>query len=97
MATVHVTVNDAYIRNPVIGSQPADVATATSSGSSAEVSGVVGVKDKIWQVTVTGGNIWVAFGSNPTAVSGAGHLVLDGQTREFICATDGEEIAIKDV
>jgi len=95
MATVHVTVNDAYIRNPVIASQPLDVATATSSASSAEVSGVVGVKDKIWQVTTTG-NIWVAFGSNPTAVSGAGYLVLANTTREFICATDGEEIAIKD-
>ena len=96
MATVHVTVNDAYIRNPVIASQPADVATATSTGTSAEVTGVVGLATKIWQLTVTGGNIWVAFGSNPTAVSGAGHLILDGETREFSCAYDGEEVAIKD-
>jgi len=94
MATVHVTVNDAYIRNPVIGSQPLDVATAVNADGL--VAGVVGVKDKIWQVTVTGGNIWVAFGSGPAVGNGAGHLVLDGQTREFICATDGEEIAIKD-
>lgn len=96
MATVHVTVNDATLRSPVINSQPLDVATATSSGSSAEIAGVVGIRDKIWQVTVTGGNVWVAFGSNPTAVSGAGHLVLDGETREFACSGDGEEIAIKD-
>jgi len=96
MATVHVTVNAAYIRNPVIASVPLGVATATSSASSAEVAGVVGVKDAIWQVTASGGKVWVAFGTNPTAVSGAGHLVLDGQTRDFICAADGEEIAIKD-
>ena len=95
MATVHVTVNQAYVRNPVLASQPDDVATATSSASSAEVSGVVGIKDAIWQVTTTG-NIWVAFGSNPTAASGDGHLVLANTTREFICKNDGEEIAIKD-
>jgi len=95
MATVHVTVNQAYIRNPVIASQPDDAATATSSASSVEVSGVLGIRDAIWQVTTTG-NIWIAFGSNPAAGSGGGHLILANTTREFICKSDGEEIAIKD-
>lgn len=95
MATVHVTVNEAWIRNPVLGSQPLDVATATSSGSSAEVTGVAGQRNKIWQVTSTG-NIWVAFGTAVTAVSGAGHLVLANTVREFICMDDGEKIFIKD-
>lgn len=102
MATVHVTMNNVQGRAitgstmPVVDSQPTDAATATSSGTSAEVAGIVGAAGKFWQIAVTGGNVWVAFGSNPTAGSGAGHLILDGQTRDFAVTADGEEVAIKD-
>lgn len=102
MSTVHVTLNNVQGRAltsstmPVVDSQPVDAATATSSASSAEVAGIVGAAGKFWQITVTGGNVWVAFGTNPTAVSGAGHLILDGETRDFAVTAEGEEIAIKD-
>ena len=102
MATVHVTMNNVQGRAitgstmPVVDSQPTDAATATSSASSAEVAGIVGAIGQFWQVTVSGGDVWVAFGTNPTAASGSGHLVLDGETRDFAVTAVGEEIAIKD-
>lgn len=103
MATVHVTMNNVQGRSitgafpPVVDSQPTDAATATSSATSAEIAGIVGAIGQFWQVTVTGGNVWIAFGTNPAAGSGSGHLVLDGETREFAVTAAGEEIAIKDV
>jgi hypothetical protein len=49
-----------------------------------------------WSVTASGGNVWVLFGSNPTAVAESGYLILDGQTREF-GAKSSQKVAVIDV
>lgn len=105
MATVHVCLAHVIARAaggpaPVVQSVPVGSDTVTSSGTSAQSSltaspsGVAG--SQFWSVTATGGNVFVAFGSDPTAAADAGWLVLDGQTREFSTSQTGEKIAIKD-
>jgi hypothetical protein len=102
MATVHVTMNYVQARAltgatlEVAQSVPEDAATVTSSGSSAEVGGIVGVLNGVWTVTAIGGDVWVAFGTNPTAGADSGHLIPAGSTRDFGVTAAGEEIAIKD-
>lgn len=101
MATVHITQGQAtarYITSslPVPNSVPYASDTMTSSGTSAKSSIVASGAGNVWSITVLGGNIWVKFGTNPTAAADDGWLILDGQTRDFGVTTDGEEVAIKD-
>ena len=103
MATVHITTNSVQGRAltgatmPVIDSIPLDSVTATSSGTDADIAGIVGVVGCFWEVVVTGGNVYVAFGTNPDAgVDPGRHLVLDGERFNAVCLATGEEISIKD-
>lgn len=103
MATVHITLNavQAVSLNgqtiPVVSGVPIDSISTTSSGTDTDVAGILGVKGAIWEVVVTGGNVYVAFGSNPDAGADPGrHLVLDGERFNALCAAEGEEISIKD-
>lgn len=108
MATVHITlgqVTGASVAGesmPVEPSVPLSADTMTSSGTSAQSSitatlSALARKAAFWTVTVTGGNVWAAFGANPTAAADAGQLILDGQTRNFSVSANAEKIAIKDV
>lgn len=102
MATVHVVLTGVQGRvstgavMPVCNSQPIAVNTMTSSGTSAE-SGIAGAEvGNFWNVTATGGNVYVKAGGNPTAATENGYLVLDGQTRDFAVTVAGEELAVVD-
>lgn len=104
MATVHVVLAGASGRSSTGATQPAlnsvesGAQTMTSSASSTQ-STVVGPTDPsgmFWEVTVTGGNVFGKFGANPTAASGSGVLLLDGQTRNFAVSGPSEKFAIKD-
>ncbi|MCP3729240.1 hypothetical protein M9978_02265 [Sphingomonas sp. MG17] len=102
MATVHVTISKVDDRGDtgasvqLITSVPTAAETMTSSGSSAQAAITPSKADGLfWSVTATA-NVWIAFGANPTAVSGAGHLILGGQTRDFAVTSAGEKIAVKD-
>jgi hypothetical protein len=100
MATVHVTLSRVQSRGetnnpmPVVYSVPESAQTMASTGVSQQ-STLTATKNQIWSVTAKG-DIFVAFGTNPAAASGAGHLVLAGQTRDFSVTAAGEKIAIKD-
>lgn len=102
MATVHVTLSRVKGRAstgstmPVRDSVELFADTMTSSATSAQSAITAPDLDCFWNVTVTGGNVWVKFGPNPTAGSGAGHLLLGGSYPDFSPITVGEKIAIKD-
>jgi len=101
MATVHITLNRvqglAPSHLPIIDSVPLDSVSTTSSATDTDVSGIVGIVGMLWEVVVTGGNVYVAFGTDPNAGTDPGrHLVLDGERFNTRCLADGEEVSIKD-
>lgn len=100
-ATVHVTlavVQDRAVTGSTLPVPPAAERTAetlTSSAGSA-VGTLVSNEGEVWIVTVSGGNVWVKYGSGtPTAASGSGYLLLAGSTQAF-GADAGQKMAIKD-
>lgn len=107
MATVHITLGQVTgvsvqaVSMPAARSVPIAADTMTSSGTSAQSSitadtGGLSRQAAFWSITVTGGNVFVRFGSDPTAASDTGHLILDGTTRDFAVSATGEKVAIKD-
>lgn len=73
-------------------------AALTSSAASQQVTTVVCPADgrqHYWLVTASGGDVWVTFGANPTAVAGTTWLVVDGTTRDW-AATAGQMAAVID-
>lgn len=99
MATVHLTIAPAPGQKPVVSSRPTDSVSATSSGSSALVANITGYANQIWTATVDGGDVYMKFNMGADTDAGADpgrFLVLDGETRDFICTQDGELCYIKD-
>ena len=81
MATVQIVLAGATGRSatgatmPVVNSVPVDADTLTSGASSAQAdfsAPATGWETLFWSVTVTGGNVYVRFGANPTAVTEEG-------------------------
>lgn len=56
-----------------------------TDGSPTTAAGVATSGFPICCVTVSGGAAWIAFGENPEAGVESDWLILDGQTREFLC------------
>jgi len=52
--------------------------------------------NQYWIVTAIDGNVWINFGTNPTAVAGSGWLVVNGTTREFSVTGLPEKLAAID-
>lgn len=104
MATLSIVIAQTYndrtgYKDPVPSATIVGAATPiTTSGTSqlADITSESGPYGAFWVLTVTGGNVWVKFGTNPVAAAGSDWLILDGQTREF--AIDGElqKIAVID-
>lgn len=94
MATVHVTLNSINDR-ATTGATP-DVADSTPIAAETVTSGATGTieatsaDNQFWEATVTGGNVFVAFGASPAAGENEGHLVLDGQTRAWSVTAEGD-------
>jgi hypothetical protein len=59
------------------------IPTSASSQQSTIQAASTHKPNQFWVLAVTGGNVWVKFGSNPTAAAGSGFLITDGQVREF--------------
>lgn len=106
MATVNIAFGRANTPTdmgpaPVIDASSRTV-TVTSSGTSAVAQTATAADFEALSyetaavVTVTGGAVWVRFGSAPTAVvDGDGcFLILDGQTRDFGRLTKGFKVAV---
>lgn len=45
-------------------------------------------------ITATGGDIWAAFGANPTASQGNDWLITAGTTRDFGLVSGGIKVAV---
>lgn len=82
---------------PVADANAAASAAVTSSGTSQSPSVTTPSDGKqyYWIITASGGNVWVTFGSNPTAVAGTTYLIVDGTTRDF-AASAGQKCAVID-
>ncbi|MGB1215734.1 MAG: hypothetical protein ACPG4X_20355 [Pikeienuella sp.] len=76
---------------PVLAAQPVASESVTPGGSSAQTT--ITAKAGNVCVVTTDTAIWVAFGENPTAAAGTGHLILAGGTRDFGHLTDGWKVA----
>lgn len=102
MATVHIVLSKVQGRAltgstmPVADSVPLFSDTMTSSGTSAQSSITAPDTNGFWSITAKDGSVFVKFGSNPTAVTDEGWLILDGQTRDFAVSAASEKVAIKD-
>lgn len=103
MATVHAVLSRIKGRAytgatmPVVDAQTITSKTVTSTGTSAEVSGIsASDTDQFWSITVTGGNVYAAFGATATAGANNGWLLIDGTTRDFSPNAAGEKLFIKD-
>lgn len=105
MATVRINVvrlsapdPDTWAGSPKNGRIPFSVPqrgeTIATTGSS-QASGITGDirSGDIWDVTVTGGNVWIQAGANPVATAGSDFLMLDGQTRQFSVTGNAEKLA----
>lgn len=81
---------------PVARSVPDATATAiTTSGSSQQASITASFPlRQYWVLTVSGGDVWVSFGSNPTAAASSGYFMAAGQTREFSVTGPSEKVAV---
>ncbi|MGO4316707.1 hypothetical protein [Agrobacterium sp. MCAB5] len=82
---------------PVADANATASATVTSSASSQSPSVTVPSDGKqyYWSITASGNNVWVTFGSSPTAVAGTTWLIVDGTTCDF-AASAGQKCAVID-
>lgn len=94
MATVNVVLTQSNSNKPIPRGSVRASEAITSSGSSQQSTGVA-QGGEIWSITVSGGNVWVRMGSNPTAAAGDDWLLVDGTTRDFE-ASANEKVAVID-
>jgi len=86
MATVSIT----YFRASIVrgGASVIDgsdyvAEVITSSASSQSTTATATLNRNFIRVTPSGGNIYIAIGTSPTAVTGSGIMVVDGTTEVF--------------
>lgn len=102
MAKAHCVIAQASTRaitGSVAKSVPVSKETITTSGTSQATTIATPAANGdayVWQVTASGGNIWVKFAASPTASAGNDWLILDGQTREFGASVAAEKVAVID-
>lgn len=70
--------------------------TSAATSSQFTLTAQSGSNGLVWQIRADGGDVYAKFGSNPTAVSGQGRLIKNGEWREFAVGADGEKCAIID-
>ena len=95
MATVNVAfckVSD-FDGTAVASSENIIGESITTSGSSQQSVGAGTVSHRVVRVSVTGGNIWVNIGPNPTAAVGNEILLIDSNT-EYYAINVGDKVAV---
>lgn len=73
-----------------VGVSSQSITTSASSQASTVSAG----NNQVCELTVSGGNVWVAFGASPTASAGTSFLLVDGQTRHFGHLPAGTKVAV---
>jgi hypothetical protein len=81
------------IASEVITSSAASQQSTNNSGTGTSTSASSSAY-RMWTITSTG-NVWVKFGTNPTAVAGS-QLIPAGASRRFLVSGDLEKVAIID-
>lgn len=98
MASVHVviaTVSDRAATGstlPVEPAAPDTSKTIASTGSSVIDATLVATEGQVWDLDVSGGSVWAAFGASPNAAANPRRLLRDGVYQ--FGANAGEKIAI---
>lgn len=107
MATVTINLVKAKNRGGASGASlnmpvPASVQEATEDLETSATSQATTITSsdafagEFWDVVVSGGNVRLAFGADPTAQEDAGWLVLDGERIQFGASGPGEKLAVID-
>ena len=65
----------------------------TSSGTSQATTATATVDRNYVRVVASGGNVYLAFAASPTAVTGTGHLLIDG-IPEIFFLENGFKVAL---
>lgn len=85
---------------PIRQSIPTAVASEiTSSGTTQQADITAPATEPIlsaWEILVSGGDVWVAAGSNPTAVAGEGSKIRDGERVYLGVSAASEKLAVID-
>jgi len=96
MATAHIAFGGAMSAGaPVYPKMPRVAETITTSASSQETT-ISANQGEYAHVTASGGSIFIAIGSSPTAASGSGWLISDGETRNCGVLKAGDTVAVID-
>lgn len=97
MATVGIEFGPADTRSgaPINVAAARASETITSSATSQQTTAATAGPEYV-TITATGGPVWAAFGTNPTAAAGTTALIADGATRPFYVAEAHHKIAIID-
>jgi len=80
-ATAVYSVNSDATNEVITSSATSQATTATATGKNYA------------RVVTTGGNVWLAFGTSPTAVTNTGRLLVDG-VPEVYYLDDGWKVAV---
>lgn len=103
MATITVIFGSAVTKGeqgsaPVMNAYPRASEDVTSSGTTAQ-STITALRNDVCEISnpAGGADIRVAFGADPTAAAGTGHIVPTGQTRWYGGMIDGHKVAVIDV
>ena len=98
MATVNVN----FFRPAVIQETTAVIGVSdnvnevfTSSGTSQATTATATADRNYVRVVASGGNVFLAFGTSPTAVTATGHLLIDGVPEVFFLE-NGFKVALID-
>jgi hypothetical protein len=97
------TVNIKFFRPDLLGEAVATYSenstvvneVITSSGTSQETTGSATNGNTHIRVVATGGNVWLTFGEDPTAVTATGHLLIEG-IPEVFAVPAGYKVAVID-
>jgi hypothetical protein len=97
MATVNVSFVRPHILNGAVvaASGDAESEAITSSGTSQATTIAADNQKVVARIAVSGGAVWVKFGSAPTAASADKFLVPDGAVEYFSVFT-GDKVAVID-
>lgn len=101
MAQVHVVLHGISNRSDLGSVMPAlDARTIETqlmtSGATSAVSTIQADRtaNRYWTITARSGDVWIKFGTNPTAESGKGWLLQSGHILSFAVGEVGEKVAI---
>lgn len=95
MATVNIVRTRIGAGVAVAAAAYIDQQNITSSGTSQATTNAADGDDQFWVVKVSGGDVYMAAGTSPTAVSGTGWLIKDGERLEF-AASPSQKLAVID-